>query len=159
MVKFKIEDLLYEDLILIDMEADNYEDLIKKIGDIACAKGFVEKDFYKGVIERENVYPTALPTNILKVAIPHAMERNHVVTSSIIVAKLKNPVLFKEMGSNEGTLIPVDIVFMLAVNGSKDQLSILQDLIGMFSDNDSMSQLKNANTAEEVLFTLKKLLS
>lgn len=159
MNNFKLEDLLFEELILTDMEAVSYEDLIKQIGDIAYEKGYVEKDFYKGVIEREKLYPTGLPTNILKVAIPHAMERDHVIRSSIIVSKLKKPVPFREMGSISDNMLPVDLVFLLAVNGTKDQLGILQDLVGMFSDTDAMTMLDEAKTPKEMMIALNKILS
>lgn len=159
MNEYKLEDLLFEELILFDQEAEDDEDLIKQIGSIAYEKGYVTKDFYKGVIEREKLYPTGLPTNKVKVAIPHAMERNNVIKSSIIISKLKKPVPFKEMGSLEENYIPVDIVFLLAVNGTKDQLSILQNLVGIFSDDDAMMQLQNANTASDVKSTLSTILS
>lgn len=159
MKEYRIDDLLFEEMILLDLEANNYEELIIKISDIAYEKGFVEENFSKGVIDREKIYPTGLPTNILKVAIPHAMERDNVKKSSIIVVKLDKPVQFKEMGSLEENYIPVDIVFLLAVSGSKDQLTILQELIGMFSDDKSMLRLKEATTQVDMMNALKANLS
>lgn len=159
MNEYKIEDLLFEELILLDQEAENCEELITQIGEIAFEKGYVEKDFAKAVIEREKIYPTGLPTNKVKVAIPHAIERNNIKKSAIIISKLKKAVPFKEMGSSEDNYIPVDIVFLLAVNGSKDQLVILQKLIGMFSDDEAMVKLKEMKTEKETIHILKELLS
>ncbi len=158
MNKYRIEDLLFEELILMDQEASDYEELIIQIEDIAYEKGYVEKGFSKAVIEREKLYPTGLPTNKVKVAIPHAIERDNVKKSAIIISKLKKPVLFREMGSLDN-FIPVDIVFLLAVNGSKDQLTILQDLIGLFSNDEAMLKLKNINSASDMIKTLRESLS
>lgn len=159
MNEYKIEDLLFEELILMDQEASDYEDLITQIGELAFEKGYVDKEFSKAVIEREKLYPTGLPTNKVKVAIPHAMVRDNVKKSAIIISKLKKPVLFKEMGSSTDSFIPVDIVFLLAVNGSKDQLTILQKLVGMFSDDDAMVKLNDMKTASDTIGALKEILS
>lgn len=158
MDSYKIEDLLFEDLITFDLEATDYEEVIKKIGKDASQKGYVEEGFSDAVIQREKLYPTALPTEILKVAIPHPMERNTIKKSAIIVTKLKEPVNFTLMGS-DSEQVPVNIVFTLAVDGGENQLTILQKLVGMFSDSESMKQIDAASTPTEVITTLKKLLS
>lgn len=155
---YKIEDLLFEDLITIDVEADNYEDAILKIGADACKKGYVKEGFADAVIQREKLYPTALPTDVLKVAIPHPMERDTVITSAIIVTKFKHPVDFILMGSDNDT-VAVNIMFTLAVNGAEHQLTILQKLVGMFSDSDSMQKIKDAATSRDMIHTLVELLS
>lgn len=95
---------------------------------------------------------------MLKIAIPHPIERDTVKKSAIIVTKLKHPVDFVLMGS-ENELVPVDIVFTLAINGGQHQLHILQDLVSMFSDEGSMKEIKSANSAHDMMQTLIKLLS
>ena len=112
MSDYKIEDLLFEDLIGFNLEAENYEEVIRKIGQDAYQKGYVKKEFSDAVIAREKLYPTALPTEILKVAIPHPMERDSVLKSAIIVTKLKKPINFVLMGSDD-ELVPVNIVLHL----------------------------------------------
>lgn len=155
---YNIKDLLFEDLIAFDVEADSYEDAIRKIGADACAKGYVTKDFAEAVIKREKLYPTALPTEVLKVAIPHPMERDSIKKSAIIVTKLKEPVDFILMGSDKDT-VAVNIVFTLAVNGAEHQLTILQKLVGMFSEKASMQRIKEASTPKAIIATLSELLS
>ena len=155
---YKIKDLLFEDLITFDLEADNYEEVINKICTDAYQKGYVQEDFSDAVIAREKLYPTALPTNILKVAIPHPMDRDSVKKSAIIVTKLKKPVNFILMGSDNDN-VPVNIVFTLAINGSGHQLTILQKLVGMFSVSEYMQKIKEANTPKEMFNTLTTILS
>ena len=62
------------------------------------------------------------------------------------------------MGS-ENELVPVEIVFTLAVNGGQHQLHILQDLVSMFSDEGAMEKIKSANSAPQMMHTLIDLLS
>ena len=71
MEKYNIRDLLFEELIELTLEAEDFEDAIKKIGEDAYRKGYVKEGFADAVIKREKLYPTALPTEVLKVAIPH----------------------------------------------------------------------------------------
>lgn len=157
MDNYKIEDLLFEELITLDLEAKDYEEVIHKIGKDAMKKGYVEEGFADAVIHREKLYPTALPTEILKVAIPHPMERDTIKKSAIIVTKLKNPVNFTLMGSDSDQ-VPVDIVFTLAVDGGEHQLEILQKLVGMFSEPESMKKIDEAKTPADIKNTLKSLL-
>ena len=67
MEKYNIRDLLFEELIELTLEAEDFEDAIKKIGEDAYRKGYVKEGFADAVIKREKLYPTALPTEVLKV--------------------------------------------------------------------------------------------
>ena len=154
MEKYNIRDLLFEELIELTLEAEDFEDAIKKIGEDAYRKGYVKEGFADAVIKREKLYPTALPTEVLKVAIPHPMERDTVKKSAIIITKLKTPVDFTLMGSDNET-VPVNIIFTLAVN----QLTILQKLVGMFSEKESMERIKASTTPKEIMNSLIELLS
>ena len=158
MEKYNIRDLLFEELIDLTLEAKDFEDAIRKIGEDAFSKGYVKKGFADAVIKREKLYPTALPTEVLKVAIPHPMERDTVEKSAIIVSRLKQPVNFTLMGSDNET-VPVNIIFTLAVNGAAHQLTILQKLVGMFSEKESMERIKASTTPKEIMNTLIELLS
>ena len=158
MSDYNIKDLLFEELIGLDLEADSFEDAIRKIGDDAYKKGYVKEGFADAVIKREKLYPTALPTEVLKVAIPHPIERDTVERSAIIITKLKEPVDFILMGS-DNDIVPDNIIFTLAVNGAEHQLTILQKLVGMFSEKESMMKIKESKTPKEIINTMVELLS
>lgn len=155
---FKIDDLLNEDLIFMDLEAEDSEGLLRRLAARAMEKGYVKEGYADAVLERERLYPTALPTEVLKVAVPHAMDRGLVNSPVIVVATLKTPVPFKEMGEGVRDVM-VDVVFMLAVCGSKDQLTILQKIVGMFSDREAMSAVKAARDSAELIRVLKEHLA
>ena len=122
---FKIQDLLTEELVFLDVEADSDEGLIRTLAAEAERLGYVKAGWADAVIRRERIYPTGLPTEVMKVAVPHAMERDQVNTPVIIVATLKRPVNFKEMGD-----------------------------VGMFSDAGAMTDVKNARSKEDLISVL-----
>jgi PTS system galactitol-specific IIA component len=152
--ELNIDQLLHKDMVFLDVEAATREELLRKLATKAFERGYVRETFLNAVIEREKLYPTALPTPVLKVAVPHAMDRSHVIKSVIVLAKLKHPVLFKEMGEGVND-VPVDVVFMLAVNGSKKQLAILQKVVGLFSNGKAMQAVKDAKTEQELIDAMK----
>ena len=94
----------------------------------------------------------------MKVAVPHAIERDYVLEPRVLVATLKEPVAFKEMGDGVRDVM-VDIVFLLAVCGSNDQLTILQKIVGLFSESDAMAELKQASTTSELYKVLTHYLA
>lgn len=149
MSMFEFNDLMFEDLIFLKVSAKSKEELINNLSAILVDKGFVHSGFSNAVLEREEEFPTGLPTNILKVAIPHAIDTSFVVKPSIVIARLEQPITFGEMGSYENT-VDVDMVLLLAVKGDKSQLEILQRLIGVFCEEDQMTQLKAANSSKEL---------
>ena len=158
MDKFRIEDLLDETLIFMNVEAPDYETLLHDLSGKLQEKGYVKDGYADAVIRREKLYPTGLPTNIMKVAVPHAIERDYVLEPRVLVATLKEPVAFKEMGDGVRDVM-VNIVFLLAVCGSNDQLTILQKIVGLFSENNAMAELKQAATTSELYQILTHYLS
>ena len=52
MEKYNIRDLLFEELIELTLEAEDFEDAIKKIGEDAYRKGYVKEGFADAVIKR-----------------------------------------------------------------------------------------------------------
>jgi PTS system galactitol-specific IIA component len=142
-------ELLDEDLIFFDVEANNWQEIFKYLSDYLLKKGYVKESFYNALVEREKLFPTGLPTDGIKVAIPHA-DPIHVVRNCIVVALLKKPVLFREMGKLEGE-IKCDIVFMLAIKNPDEQIKVLQNFMNIFMDSKLLIKIKNAKTKEEII--------
>lgn len=155
MSELHIDDLLHKRLVFCDVEATDQQDLLTRLCGEAHAQGFIKNSYLEAVLERERTYPTGLPTNIMKVAVPHTMDKSHVLRSAIVIARLKKPVAFKEMGNGERD-VPVEMVFMLAVNGTHEQLNILQNVVGLFSREDVMAELKDALTPDAIIDCVRK---
>jgi PTS system galactitol-specific IIA component len=151
-----LESLLHPELTFFDFEADSRDDLIRKMAEEAIDAGYATGGYADDVIEREDLYPTGLPTEVMKVAVPHAMVQDHVKSAAIVIARLAHPIDFKEMGDGVND-VPVDMVFMLVAKGDKDHLAVLQRLICVFAIPDFMTQLKATRTPEELIELLPKL--
>ena len=151
------EVLLHEDLILLNYEAESKEELLQKLSKILKDKGYVKDSFTEGVLQREIIYPTGLNTNGVKVAIPHT-DPIHVEKPAILVALLKNPVSFKEMGSGVND-VEAKLIFMLAVKDPSCQVETLSKLMSIFSDKDKLISIYNSTTTKEVIDKLSEILS
>jgi PTS system galactitol-specific IIA component len=140
-----------ERLFAVGVEAVDREALLRSMSAQLLDAGLVKDTFAEALLAREAVYPTGLPTAVMRVAIPHT-DVEHVVAPAIAVARLASPVEFGEMGRSDGA-VDVELVIVLAVADKSAQLGLLQALIGMFSDAELMTALRDADTAHD-LFTL-----
>ena len=150
-----VDSLFDESLVFCDLAASDQTELLTHMCEVALSRGLVKEGYLEAVLEREKQYPTGLETKIIKVAVPHAMDKSQVIQPAILVAKLKTPVLFKEMG--EGLVdVPAEMVFLLAMNGQKNQLKTLQKIVGLFTKEEALTVLKLASTPAEIIRCIKE---
>ncbi len=128
-----------ESIILLDVEAETRDEVLTTIGDNLVNKHLVRPSFVPAIIERENEFPTGLPTAGVSVAIPHT-DVEHVIQKNISVAILKDEVEFGVMG-DDSEQVPVKIIFMLAMDEAHSQLSLLQKLMQIFQDENELRNL------------------
>lgn len=144
--------LFDETLILKDIEADSFEQVLEVMAANLYDLGIVKESYIKAVIDREKTYATGLPTNGYSVAIPHT-DSEHVNKKAISLGILKEPVPFGIMGEeNEKT--PVKLVFMLAMDENHSQLTLLQNLMQVFQNEQILTSL----SSEESKTVMKDLL-
>lgn len=141
-----------ESVILLNMEGDSKEAILTKMGQNLENKNLVKESFTDAIIAREGEFPTGLPTGKVSVAIPHT-DVEHVNQKTISVGILSDPVHFGVMGDDSETT-PVRVVFMLAMDKAHSQLSLLQKLMQVFQDQNTLQQL--VNTADKT--TIKQVL-
>ena len=151
------EQLLYEDLVFMNYEAENKEELLGNLSEILRKKGYVKESYLEGILKREALYPTGLNTNGVKVAIPHT-DAIHVEKSAIVIAILKKPVIFKEM-ANELKDVHAELVFMLAIKNPKDQVPTLSKLMSILSNKERLLSIRNCKTSKEVVDILAQVMS
>lgn len=151
------EILLHEDLVLLNYEADSKEELLVRLSSILREKGYVKDSYTEGILKREEIYPTGLVTDGVKVAIPHT-DAIHVEKPAILVAVLNKPVTFKEMGSNVND-VEAEMIFMLAVKNPDHQVSTLSKLMSIFSDKEKLLGIYNSKSTKEVIDKLSKVLA
>jgi PTS system galactitol-specific IIA component len=147
------KDVLREELVLLHYEADSAEDALRALAAVLYDDGAVKDTYFDAMMERERAYPTGLPTEGIKVALPHAGVE-HVHYSALAVATLAHPVKFHEMGAPDNEL-DVEIILMLANADPDEQVQTLRRLVDMFDEPASLVALKEAATSAEVVRLLR----
>jgi PTS system galactitol-specific IIA component len=137
-----------EENILVGTDAKSCEEVIQKLGALLYKNGFVRDTFTQAVLDREKVFPTGLQTHTFGFAIPHT-DTEHVIKTSLAIATLHEPVLFRAMDNPEIN-IPVTIVMMLAVRDPKKVIPILRSAISIVEDGDALLALAQASSTLEI---------
>lgn len=145
---FNVKKLFDEDLVLLDVSAKNSLELLEQLSDFALKKDLVYPSFKEAVVARERNFPTGLQMPAMRIAIPHT-DSKHVKSPHVIVAKLKEPVLFKEMGLEENDIL-VDLVFMLLINNDGHQVFLLQNIMNLCMNEKISNELLNLNTKKGI---------
>ncbi len=149
------KDVFREELVLLNFIAQNAEDVLKALADRVYEDGSVKDTYFQAMYDREKAYPTGLPTEGIKVAIPHA-EVEHVNYSAFAIATLPNPVKFGEMGAGPDSTLDVQIIMMLANADPDEQVKTLRKMVDLFDEPDSLVSIMDAKTAGEVVDILKE---
>jgi PTS system galactitol-specific IIA component len=144
----KVEDILKEDCIIENLRAAAKEEAITAMAQFLFAKGYVKDSFQAAILERERLYPSGLPMEGHKIAIPHT-DAEHVNESVILFARLDRPVEFSSMGDPDEK-IQVRLVSMFALKEKKQIGFLLDVLINTYSDNDTLEAVLNASSPKEI---------
>jgi len=141
-------DMLYEELIELDMEAADIDDFFEKMSVKLLKLGYVKETFLEAIKKREAEYPTALPVEPYAVAIPHT-DSEHIIKPFIAPVRLKT-VKWCEMAAND-VEHDVRFVFILGIHGSNEHVELLQVLVENFQDAQLMKDLLEARTSKQYM--------
>lgn len=137
-----------KDIVLIGLQADTKEAAIAEVVKKMAEHGYVEHEYYVAVIEREKDYPTGLPSEGVRTAVPHAFS-DTVKKTGVGIARLVSPVIFHNMADKQEEL-PVELIFVMANAGGEDaHINDLQELMSVFSKKRLLLDLMNAETTQE----------
>ena len=144
----KIEDILKTECILENVQASTKEDALKIMAERLYSLGYVKESFIRAIQDREASYPSGLPMEDLKIAIPHT-DHVHVNKSVICFARLADNVEFSVMG-DPSQKIPVRLISMFALKEKKKIGDLLETLITTYQDNDVLKALLDAENESEI---------
>ena len=144
----KPEEFLKEDCIIENLEAATKEEALTLMSTILLQKGYVKESFPEAILEREKHYPSGLPMEGHKIAIPHT-DADHVKKSVILFARLAQPLEFSSMGDPDEKL-EVRLISMFALAEKKEIGKMLEVLISAYSDNDVLEAILKAPSAKEI---------
>lgn len=138
--KYKsFKNLIFKENILLNIEALNYEDVIKCITDNLIKKGFARDGIAESAIERESLSYTSFQS----IATPHA-NPSYIKKSNISVATLKNPITW----GNE----KVEVIFFISLENDKNlELDEIYEVFYDFIDNKkNIDDILSATSPKEV---------
>lgn len=141
------KDMLFRDLVQLDLEAADQTEVFKRMADILFKEGFVKETYLESLKVREESYPTALPIKPYSVAIPHT-DISQIIRPFIAPIRLKKSVEWREMANND-EVHQVRFIFMLGFLKSDEHIDLLQILVESFQNEELMERLNNAKTADE----------
>ena len=135
--------------LALGIDAQSAEQAIRLLAERLEALGYVRPSYADAVVKREATMPTGLPLGrAVNVAIPHT-DPEHVIRPGVALGVLSAPVDFANMEEPD-ELVPVGVVFLLAIDDKNKQIDMLQQIMEAIQDPDTLSGLASARTAEEV---------
>jgi PTS system enzyme IIBC component len=143
-----------EENIFLNFNANDRKDFLSKISKILLEKKYVKEGFNDSIIKREEKYPTGLDFGEYKIAIPHT-DPEYVNEEGIVTVKLKNPIIFRDMGLDENDL-EVSVIFVLLVQKGEEQVNLLTKLMSLLEQKEVYNAIRNASDKEEILRILSK---
>jgi len=149
----KLSDIIFPECVLLDVEGDTKEEVLKQLFEVLYQNDKVKETFYDAILAREQNYPTGLEVEGYNVAIPHVTPE-HVKNSAIGVAVLKHPVEFDRM-DGDGK-VQVNVIFNIALSEGGKQIETLQEIIAVISDESKLQRIVNATTPQELIAIMKE---
>lgn len=151
-----METAINRDLIIKDVEAQNSEEAIRKIGKLFLDAGYVKDTYIDAVAKREKVYPTGLQLADIAIAMPHT-DPEHVNKAGVCIAQLKNPVTFCHMGE-EDVFVEAELIFMMAITNPSEQIDTLQKVLSVFQQSEVIEAFRNAKNEDELFVIANKFI-
>ncbi len=140
--------------VILNVAAATREEVIKILVDRLGENGYVTPAYLGDVLDRENRYPTGLPTEGVPVSIPHGMTSEGVIAPAVGIAILASPVPFCCMGC-ETEELQVEIVFLIANKNPEAQLQDLRQLMKCFGSRKLLNSIRAAGSPDVVIDLLK----
>lgn len=126
--KITIFDMLDKNLILDGIEANNWEEAVRKAGENLVKYGYSTDNYIDNMVEsikKYGSYAVILP----QIAFPHAKSEGEIIKTAFSIVRLKKEVLFP--GD-----IPVKIIVAFSSRDNKEHLDAFIEIIEMMEKKD-----------------------
>ncbi|WP_392565413.1 PTS sugar transporter subunit IIA [Utexia brackfieldae] len=145
--------LFFDELIFLDQDFEDADAFFEFIFPILYRHGFVKSTFLAAIKAREQLYPTALPTQPYVVALPHT-DIEHIRQPFISVTRVKGSVPWHEMANND-QILPASFIFLLGFMEKDGHIVLLQTLLSCLSDGTFLEQLQQAKKPSQLMNLLR----
>lgn len=130
--------------IKIGVEASDWQDAVRKTGEVLVINGRVKPEYVEDMIETVN---NLGPYIVLGpgLAMPHAKRGDRVLNSGIAIVTLKEPVFFGNKAND-----PVKVVVGLAGANDDIHLDIMQAIVEIFDDEKMVDVLADCKDEQHI---------
>ncbi|MGM0215808.1 PTS sugar transporter subunit IIA [Enterococcus sp. AZ109] len=136
-----------EIFVYLDIDVKNQEELFDYVSKKMVKDGYAKADYFAGLIQREQEYPTGLKTEALATAIPHT-EMAFILKPFIAVVRLTNPIEFTHMMKGESVL--AEVIFFLGISQAAQQLTTIQKVLSLITDKEAVQRIMSADDAAQI---------
>ncbi|MGI6110116.1 MAG: PTS sugar transporter subunit IIA [Eubacteriaceae bacterium] len=144
---------LNESLIFTGIDTRDFTGIMEKLGGAMIQEGYAKDSYVEALVKREKEFPTGLDINGIGIAIPHT-DVSHVNKQGIAIGRLKNPVTFIQMGTEDE--VPVRLIFMLSVKDPNAHIDQLQRIVDIIQDQDVLNKLLEVKDASQIIEVIKE---
>lgn len=144
-----LKDLLTKDTIRLNIDAKDWEDAIRKGGDLLEKNGSIEHRYVDGMVETMKEigpYIVIAPG----IAMPHARPESGVKKIGMSLMTLKSPINF---GNKEND--PVCLVVCLCAIDHTTHLKAMSELVQLLGDEEKINKIKAAKNVGDILVLLQ----
>ena len=135
-----------EKCIDLHITENDCKSVLNYLTGLMVRQGYVDEIYAEKIYEREQKYPTGLQFENIAIALPHG-DADYVKESGIAVGKCNQKPVFRSMEDAE-TEISVDLVVLLAVKNPETHLTVLNNLMEMFSEQEKCEKILSADEKE-----------
>lgn len=154
MATLNFSDLVRTDCIIDSLDVQTRDEALTAMSEHLVANGYCRETFPAAILERERIHPSGLPMAGHKIAIPHT-DAEHVLSSTILFARLRRPVKFYSMGSPDETL-DIQMISMFALREKKQIGDMLETLINVYQHDEILDALLHAHGADAMFEILQR---
>jgi transcriptional antiterminator/mannitol/fructose-specific phosphotransferase system IIA component (Ntr-type) len=140
-----LRDVMNEGLIELDFHAKNWEDAVRRAGNLLLINDCIEEryiDSMVGAVKSIGAY-IVIGKGI---ALPHSRSSDGVKCIGISLLRLSEPVVF---GHPEND--PVDLVFALSAIDNSSHMVALSDLAKLLNEPENIQLIRNAGCTSEIM--------
>ena len=149
--------LFSPNLVFFDLEANSREEFFQKLGEELSKQGYIKDTWYDAILTREKSYPTGLECEQIKVAIPHT-DPEHLEKPYIAVVKPSKPITFDFM-AGMGDPVDAELIVNLGIKHEGGQVEILQQLMGIFMNEEAVKEIMAQTTQEGMVEAITKYMN
>lgn len=142
-------DVLNEDYVEVKYPAKDYEDAVRKCGELLVKNGAATEDYIEAMLENVKVNGTYIVI-APGIAMPHARPEKGAVKTGFSIMTLESPINF-----GHPTNDPVSLVIGLCATDHETHLKALSELVEFLSNEENIRLLHEADSKEVLMKTIR----